>query len=169
MPEVEARTGLSARTIRRLVAKDDFPPPIRLSHRTVGWLESEVDAWILERAARSRDGPARDLRSAVSRDLAPASGMRGPVVRRRRAVSERLRTPVGHLDGVRTNRPPPQPARARNGGRSPSPAPPTHPPPARSLHLAAKCSPDLPAVPLVERRDGSVRSSDGCAASRTTA
>lgn len=56
MPEVEARTGLSAKTIRRLVAKGDFPPPIRLSRRTVGWLESEVDAWILERAARNRGG-----------------------------------------------------------------------------------------------------------------
>ena len=56
MPEVEARTGLSARTIRRLVARGDFPPPIRLSRRTVGWLESEVGAWILERAALSRDG-----------------------------------------------------------------------------------------------------------------
>ena len=56
MPEVEARTGLTARSIRRLVAKGEFPQPIRLSPRTVGWLESEVDAWILERAARSRDG-----------------------------------------------------------------------------------------------------------------
>ena len=56
MPEVEARTGLSARSIRRLVARGDFPPPIRLSSRTVGWLESDVDAWLLERIARSRAG-----------------------------------------------------------------------------------------------------------------
>ena len=55
MPEVVARTGLSARSIRRLVAKGDFPPPIRLGRRTVGWLESEVEAWILARAARRRD------------------------------------------------------------------------------------------------------------------
>lgn len=56
MPEVVARTGLSERSIRRLVARGDFPPPIRLSRRTVGWLESEVEAWILARAARTRDG-----------------------------------------------------------------------------------------------------------------
>ena len=56
MPEVVARTGLTARSIRRLVARGDFPPPIRLSRRTVGWLESEVEAWILARAARTRDG-----------------------------------------------------------------------------------------------------------------
>lgn len=56
MPEVEARTGLSARMIRRLVAKGSFPRPIRLSRRAVGWLESEVSTWVLERIARSRAG-----------------------------------------------------------------------------------------------------------------
>lgn len=56
MPEVEARTGLSRRTIHALVAKGAFPRPIRLSRRTVGWLESELNAWLLARVARSRDG-----------------------------------------------------------------------------------------------------------------
>ena len=56
MPEVEARTGLSRRSIQALVAKGAFPRPIRLSRRTVGWLESELNAWLLERIARSRDG-----------------------------------------------------------------------------------------------------------------
>ena len=54
MSEVEARTGLSRRTIWALVARGDSPQPIRLSRRTVGWLESEVHAWLLERIARSR-------------------------------------------------------------------------------------------------------------------
>ncbi|MDE0081656.1 MAG: AlpA family phage regulatory protein [Gammaproteobacteria bacterium] len=56
MPEVEARTGLSRRTIQTLVRKGTFPQPIRLSRRTVGWLESELNAWLLEREARSRGG-----------------------------------------------------------------------------------------------------------------
>ena len=58
MPEVEARTGLSRRSIRALGARGAFPRPIRLSRRAVGWLESEVHAWLLERITRSRDGAA---------------------------------------------------------------------------------------------------------------
>lgn len=54
MPEVEARTGLSRRSIQALVRKGTFPQPIRLSRRAIGWLESEVNAWLLERIARSR-------------------------------------------------------------------------------------------------------------------
>ncbi|MDE3261203.1 MAG: AlpA family phage regulatory protein [Acidobacteriota bacterium] len=56
MPEVEARTGLSRRTIRTLIRKGAFPRPIRLSRRTVGLLESELNAWLLERGAGSRGG-----------------------------------------------------------------------------------------------------------------
>ena len=57
MPEVEARTGLSRRSIQTLVERGAFPQPIRLSRRTVGWLESELNTWLLARVARSRDGP----------------------------------------------------------------------------------------------------------------
>ena len=32
-----------------------FPRPIRISARAVGWLDSEVDAWVASRA-RERDG-----------------------------------------------------------------------------------------------------------------
>ena len=56
MPEVEARIGLSRRSIWALVARGGFPRPIRLGRRTVGWLESELNGWLLERIARSRDG-----------------------------------------------------------------------------------------------------------------
>ena len=52
MPAVEARTGLSRVTIQALVHDGTFPRPIRLSPRTVGWLESELNAWLSERAAR---------------------------------------------------------------------------------------------------------------------
>ena len=31
-----------------------FPNPIRLGARAVGWIESEVDAWIREQIAASR-------------------------------------------------------------------------------------------------------------------
>lgn len=53
--EVEARTGLSRSTIYRWQAAGRFPPSVVLGRRTVGWIESDVEAWIRERAAESRD------------------------------------------------------------------------------------------------------------------
>ncbi len=54
LPRVQARTGLSRSTIYVRVANGSFPQPIRLGDRAVGWLESEVDAWIREQIAASR-------------------------------------------------------------------------------------------------------------------
>ena len=57
-PEVtaslQARTGLARSTIYVRVADGSFPQPIRLGARAVGWIESEVDAWIREQIAASR-------------------------------------------------------------------------------------------------------------------
>jgi prophage regulatory protein len=39
-------TGLSKTTIYYLISKEQFPPPIRLTPGTVGWLESDVFDWI---------------------------------------------------------------------------------------------------------------------------
>ena len=44
--EVSAKIGLSKTTIWRAVRVGDFPCPLRLSGRAVGWLEAEVDEWI---------------------------------------------------------------------------------------------------------------------------
>ena len=55
--QLEARLGLSRSTIYSLVSQgeDVFPQPIRLgSGRAVGWVESEVDAWIAAQIQRSR-------------------------------------------------------------------------------------------------------------------
>ena len=50
--QVEARTGLSRSTIyARLREGGDFPKPIQLGAQSVGWLESEIDAWLRERIA----------------------------------------------------------------------------------------------------------------------
>lgn len=32
----------------------DFPQPVRLSARAIGWIESELDAWIARRAENNR-------------------------------------------------------------------------------------------------------------------
>lgn len=54
LPTVKARTGLSRSTIYLRVAAGDFPKPISLGARAVGWLESEVDKWIAQRIESTR-------------------------------------------------------------------------------------------------------------------
>ena len=50
-PEVEARIGLSRSTIYAQMADGDFPKPVRLGKRAVGWPESAVAQWLASRSA----------------------------------------------------------------------------------------------------------------------
>ena len=54
-PEVEATTGLSRSSLYRLAAAGQFPHPIKLGPRAVGWRADEIAAWIEQRTAE-RDG-----------------------------------------------------------------------------------------------------------------
>ncbi len=56
LSEVQARTGLSRTTIYEWRVEGRFPQPVGLGARSVGWIEAEVDEWIGERIAASRDG-----------------------------------------------------------------------------------------------------------------
>nr|WP_312989492.1 AlpA family transcriptional regulator [Comamonas koreensis] len=49
LKEVLTRTGLRKTTLYMLIRDRGFPQQIPLGLRAVGWLESEVDAWILEK------------------------------------------------------------------------------------------------------------------------
>jgi len=51
LPAVRARTGLSASTAYEGIAAGTFPRPIKIGPRAVGWLESEIDAWLAARVA----------------------------------------------------------------------------------------------------------------------
>lgn len=51
LPEVIQRTGLSRSAVYALSSSGQFPAGIRLTARSVGWLERDVDAWIGERIA----------------------------------------------------------------------------------------------------------------------
>lgn len=52
MKQLVERTKLSRATLYALTASDPtFPQKIKLSARTVGYIESEVDAWIASRIA----------------------------------------------------------------------------------------------------------------------
>ncbi len=48
------KTGLSRSSIYALISAGKFPKQIKLSARSMGFLESEVDAWIDARIAASR-------------------------------------------------------------------------------------------------------------------
>jgi prophage regulatory protein len=51
---VIARTGKSRSAIYAGMALGTFPSPISIGARSVGWIESEIDTWIVERIAESR-------------------------------------------------------------------------------------------------------------------
>ena len=54
LPTVISRTGLGRSTIYAKVARHEFPSPIQLSERSVGWLETDIEAWIEQRISQSR-------------------------------------------------------------------------------------------------------------------
>lgn len=51
LKEVMDYTALSRSTIYKYISEDRFPRPISLGERSVGWLDSEVEEWILARIA----------------------------------------------------------------------------------------------------------------------
>lgn len=54
LPEVKRITGLSRATIYARQQTGTFPKAINLGPRTVGWMASEIDAWLQEKIAESR-------------------------------------------------------------------------------------------------------------------
>ena len=73
LPAVKERTGLSRSVVYRRIAEGEFPQPILLGTRSVGWVEAEVQAWV-ERQIRASRGPVR----AVSRDSNRAAARKRP-------------------------------------------------------------------------------------------
>lgn len=47
-------TGLSRSSIYDLVKKKQFPAPVKLGVRASGWLQTEVFAWLNNKAAQRR-------------------------------------------------------------------------------------------------------------------
>jgi prophage regulatory protein len=75
MPRVKQRTGLCRSAIYALLAKGDFPEPVRLGPRSIAWRDDEISEWIearvrLSPTARAAKSPRRasaDPGSANSR------------------------------------------------------------------------------------------------------
>ncbi len=54
LPQIKKRTGLSRSSIYLRMANGEFPVSISLGGRAVGWLEQDIDEWIIERIEESR-------------------------------------------------------------------------------------------------------------------
>jgi len=48
-PEVQTLTGIPRSTLYAKIAAGDFPAPIKIGQRAVGWLEAEVNDWLSNR------------------------------------------------------------------------------------------------------------------------
>lgn len=54
LPDVRQRTGLSRSQILRLEASGSFPCRVQLCTRAVGWVEDEIEGWLLMRISLNR-------------------------------------------------------------------------------------------------------------------
>jgi prophage regulatory protein len=54
--QVIAKTGLARSTIYDHMRRGTFPKPIRLGDKIVGWIESEVNAWLNDQITKCRQG-----------------------------------------------------------------------------------------------------------------
>jgi len=59
LPVVMANTGLGRSSIYQKIDTGEFPKPIKLGPRAVGWITSEVFDWIQNRIDESRRDDSR--------------------------------------------------------------------------------------------------------------
>ena len=55
LPFVKEQTGLSRSTIYLRIKKGDFPKPISLGDRAVGWLEKDIEDWLEQKIIDSQE------------------------------------------------------------------------------------------------------------------
>lgn len=54
LKEVMSICGMSRSSVYDAIKKGQFPPPIKLSTRSIAWLKSEVIAWVESRVKATR-------------------------------------------------------------------------------------------------------------------
>ena len=54
LPTVKELTGLSRSTIYLRISKNEFPAPISLGGRAVGWVEADINNWLAEKIEAGR-------------------------------------------------------------------------------------------------------------------
>ena len=118
MPEVLKRTGVSKATIYRLIRASEFPKPVGLGVRAVGWDTHSIDEWIearevsadfaetagrgygrFERRDRSRSETTTSVpkRQTVAREPGPSGRRRGTGTKADRKELEELETKIATL------------------------------------------------------------------------
>jgi len=63
LPEVITRVGLRRASIYQQMSQGAFPQSISLGIRAVGWLESEIDAWVANRIQARGQSPVQEAKS----------------------------------------------------------------------------------------------------------
>jgi prophage regulatory protein len=63
-PEVLRITGFSAATLWREVRAGRFPAPVALSAKRIGFLQSEIEAWVSNKVQARRDPRVGDAEGA---------------------------------------------------------------------------------------------------------
>jgi prophage regulatory protein len=58
MSETMRRTGYGKAWLYKLIAQDRFPKPVKIGTRAIAFVESEIDEWINQRIAESRQDVA---------------------------------------------------------------------------------------------------------------
>ncbi len=53
MPDLTGYVGLSRASIYAMMDRGEFPRPIKLGERAVGWKSDDVDAWLASRPTAS--------------------------------------------------------------------------------------------------------------------
>lgn len=51
LPAVVAACGISRSTIDEMIGRGEFPIPVKLGARAVGWHRGDVEAWLASRPA----------------------------------------------------------------------------------------------------------------------
>lgn len=74
MAEVRRRVALSKTEIYRKIAAGAFPRPVPLGTQRVGWLESEVAAWMADRLAARDTLEGAERRAEQGRRAQAARG-----------------------------------------------------------------------------------------------
>jgi len=59
LEDVKHTTGLARTTIYDQVARGEFPRPIKIGTRAIGWIDEEIEGWVQDRvSARDSSGPS---------------------------------------------------------------------------------------------------------------
>lgn len=72
LPEVVERVGLKRASIYQHMGQGTFPKQIALGERAVGWIESEIEAWLTAKVlARKTSNPTQTESTGFQKGVEP--------------------------------------------------------------------------------------------------